>query len=48
MQFYFEKSSVQVVQQKQQKAVEAAAPTEVKIHPSYLAILKRVHWSIVT
>ena len=45
MQFYFEKSSVQIVQQKQQKAVEAAVQTEVKVHPSYFAILKKVRLS---
>lgn len=47
MQFYFEQTSVQLGQQKQQKAVEAAVQTKVKVHPSYLAILKKVHYHMV-
>lgn len=45
MQFYFEKSSVQIVQQKQQKAMEPAVQNDLKVHPSYFAILKKVHLS---
>jgi equilibrative nucleoside transporter 1/2/3 len=42
VQHYLEQTSVRLVQQKQQKAVDASVQTRVIVHPSYCSILMKV------